>query len=406
MVTAVTLPATRAGTDVPVAGDVDVTVPPLARDLRLDFLRGMAMTVLVVDHLAWYRNESLSLWHLVALDRVGTVRAAEAFLIISGVVLGMVTRRRVDRGEWGSAARRMKDRAIQLYLVNVVIGLAFVLLRHAPGLDTTTFMPPEGYSSDSVRSIVADVLSLRDTPWHINVLGLYVAMLLLAIPASWLLMKGETRLVVGLSVVAYAINQADNDTLTDALFETAFPILTYQVLFIGGLALGYHRESIADLFRRRPGVKRAVLVAASAAALGFFLLALVNTHSWEGSVANRGRLDLIDADTFWGIYAGWFDRWTLGVGRIANIVALLIVGYAALTRWWRPLDRGFGWFFVPIGQASLYVFIVHVAFALITEQPGWLHDGRVLVNTVAHTAVLAAIWLLVRHRVGFRWIPR
>ncbi len=138
------------------------------------------MTVLVVDHLAWYRNESLSLYHLLALDRVGTVRAAEAFLLISGVVLGMVTQRRIGRSGWAHAASRMKDRAVQLYLINVLIGLSFVLIRQLPGLDTTVFRPPVGYSSASVRFTVADVLMLRDTPWHINILGLHEALLVLA----------------------------------------------------------------------------------------------------------------------------------------------------------------------------------------------------------------------------------
>lgn len=376
------------------------------RDLRLDFLRGMAMVTLVVDHLAWYRNESLSLYHLLALDRVGTVRAAEAFLIISGVVLGMVSRQRLARGGWGEVVRRLKNRAVQLYLINVLVGLSFVLLRQVPQLDTSVFLPPPGWYSDSIRFTVADVLLLRDTPWHINVLGLYVALLLLAIPATWLLKHGEARLLLGLSAVAYGINHAYDDPLTRALFEDAFPILTYQVLFIGGLVVGYHRDAIADLFRRLPLLQRGLLIAAAIAAIGFFAFALMNSYRWEGGLADRFRWDRVDGDTFWAVYYRFFDRWTLGIGRIANIVALLIVAYAALTHWWRPAHALLGWFFVPIGQASLYVFVVHVYIALVTEQLPWLHEGRVLVNTIAHTVALGIIWLLIRYRAGFRWLPR
>lgn len=384
-------------------GDAPTTT---GRDLRLDFLRGMAMVTLVVNHLAWYRNESLSLYHLLALDRVGIVRAAEAFLIISGVVLGMVSKHRLARDEWGEVVRRLKNRAVQLYLINVFVGFSFVLFRQVPQLDTSVFLPPPGWYSDSIRFTVADVLLLRDTPWHINVLGLYVALLLLAIPATWLLKHGETRLLLGLSAVAYGINQAYGDPLTRALFEDAFPILTYQVLFIGGLVVGYHRDAIADLFRRRPFLQRGLLIAAAIAAIGFFGFALMNSYRWEGGLADRFRWDTVDGDTFWAIYYRFFDRWTLGIGRIANVVALLIVAYAALTRWWRPAHALLGWFFVPIGQASLYVFVVHVYIALVSEQLPWLHEGRVLINTVAHTVALGIIWLLIRYRAGFHWIPR
>lgn len=377
-----------------------------ARDLPLDVLRGMAMVVLIVDHLAWYRNESLSLYHLLALDRIGTVRAAEAFLIISGVVLGMVTRRRIAQGGFGHAAKRLKDRAVQLYLVNIVIAAIFVLLRHVPGLDTTTFLPPPGWYADDVKTSIANVLLLRDAPWHINVLGLYVALLLLAIPAIWLMEKGETRFLLGLSLVAYGINQAYHDPLTRALFEDSFPILTYQVVFALGLIVGYHRDAITDLFRRRPQIPRAIIAASAILAAGFFLYATMGAYRWDGGLADRLRWDVLGEDRYWAIYDTWFDRWTLGVGRILNIIMLLVLGYAILRRWWEPINRLIGWFFVPIGQASLYVFAVHIFIALVTEQIGVLHEGRVLLNTAVHTLALALIWLLVRYRVGWRWIPR
>lgn len=396
------------GTDVPAERTASHEDDPVrdGRDLALDFLRGLAMLVLLVDHLSWYRNESLSLYHLLALDRIGTVRAAEAFLIISGVVLGIVTRKRLDRGGFGFAAKRLKDRAVQLYLVNVVIAAIFVVLRQVEWLDTSAFLPPPGWYSDSIRFTIADVLLLRDTPWHINILGLYVALLVLAIPATWLLQHGETRFLLGLSIVAYAINHAYHDRLTRALFEDSFPILTYQVVFVLGLVVGYHRDTITDLFRRRPATRTIVLAAATVATIAFFLFALTNAYRWDGGIADRLRVQVVTEETWWAIYDRFFDRWTLGIGRIANIVALLVVGYAVLRRWWAPINRALGWLVLPIGQASLYVFAVHVFIVLVTEQISWLHEGMVLVNTVAHTVALAIIWLLVRYRVGFRWIPR
>jgi hypothetical protein len=58
----------------------------------------------------------------------------------------------------------------------------------------------------------------------------------------------------------------------------------------------------------------------------------------------------------------------------------------------------------------LYVFIVHiyVVAAVNNFLPFGFsqnHDD-LWVNTIGHSAALATLWLLVRYRVLFRWIPR
>ena len=101
---------------------------------------------------------------------------------------------------------------------------------------------------------------------------------------------------------------------------------------------------------------------------------------------------------------------TLGILRLVNYASVLIVGYAILTRFWQPIWRGLGWFFVPLGQAALYVFIVHIYIVAIVDNvlPFGFPAGQphLWINTIGHTAALAALWLLVRYRVLFRWIPR
>ena len=48
-----------------------------------------------------------------------------------------------------------------------------------------------------------------------------------------------------------------------------------------------------------------------------------------------------------------------------------IVSYAILTVFWKPISAVIGWLWIPIGQASLYVFVWQVFFALaIASIPG------------------------------------
>jgi fucose 4-O-acetylase-like acetyltransferase len=63
---------------------------------------------------------------------------------------------------------------------------------------------------------------------------------------------------------------------------------------------------------------------------------------------------------------------------------------------------------VPIGQATLYVFIVHVYLVLVVTQVAkmGLAPVHILAHTALHAALLAIVWLMVRFKVLYRWIPR
>ena len=61
------------------------------RDLRIDWLRGLAMTCVIVNH---SKLSSLLSWF--SYERFWTVTAAEVFVVLSGVVLGMVYARKLD----------------------------------------------------------------------------------------------------------------------------------------------------------------------------------------------------------------------------------------------------------------------------------------------------------------------
>ena len=87
-------------------------------------------------------------------------------------------------------------------------------------------------------------------------------------------------------------------------------------------------------------------------------------------------------------------------------MVVLVSLYAMLTACWRPLNRSVGWLLVPLGQASLYVFVLHVFFALLAANVPGLGTGRVLSGTVAHALILSWLWLMVRQRFLFRLIPR
>ena len=95
----------------------------------------------------------------------------------------------------------------------------------------------------------------------------------------------------------------------------------------------------------------------------------------------------------------------LGIGRLVNVVVLFIAIYALLTTCWQPFHKALGWFFIPLGQASLYVFFIHIFFLLLVANTPFPGYNNFWVNTGIHAFVLASVWIMVKKEFLFRWIP-
>jgi hypothetical protein len=380
------------------------------RDRRIDFLRGVVLAVLLIAHFEYF-----SLFSLLAWERVGLITGAEGFVILSGFVLGMIHRRTLVETGWRVSVGKLLQRAAQLYRVHTFIILSIGLLMLVPFIDAsavTTFVdraaakayplyPPVG--ADSLPLWLAKAFTLQMGPHQVQILGLYVVLMALSPFALFLLHHGWTRWLLGLSWVLYFFNVATPSMPTHAQFEYAFPLLTWQLVYVHGMAAGYHRDRLLAFFQGRWG--RPVIGLAVVVFLASLFLAQNATNPFLPAWAH---LSVVPPETFNTWYGLYFQKNTLGLGRLLNYAAALVVAYGLLTIAWKPLDRAFGWYFVPIGQATLYVFIVHVYLVLVVTQVAkmGLAPVHILAHTALHAALLAIVWLMVRFKVLYRWIPR
>lgn len=377
------------------------------RDLRIDFIRGIVMFILVVNHI-----EAFSWFSLLTWERFGIASGGEGFVILSGFVLGMVYRGRIDKSGWGDAINRLVDRSTQLYRVNLFVIVSVFLLNLLPFLDASAVMTYVNADSGKVYPLypslrepisqwAARTLLLQIGPHQFQILGLYVILIFVTPLALWLIYHRRTGILLAVSWIVYVANWAWPSRPTGAQFEYAFPILTWQLTFFHGLAAGYHRDKIAELWRDNRFRMAFFGIGVPVLLLGFFF-ALNNPNP---RVPEWAKLSLIPPDVYWPIYEEWFRKDRLELGRLVNYFFLLSFGYLLLTWFWRPIHRALGWFFVPVGQASLYVFIVHVyAVMLIYNFPFFFTNAHTV--TLACALALGTIWLMVRHGVWFRWIPR
>lgn len=217
----------------------------------------------------------------------------------------------------------------------------------------------------------------------------------------WALGRRWWPWVLGASVALYVVGYATRVRLLPSQFEDSFPLLVWQVLFIVGLVGGFHRREIIAWFSTRAG--RVALIAIISAAVVFLLFSWNNPYA---PAPGDPRLGLISDNAFRGIYASLFERTYLAPGRLLNVLVLVVALYALLTAYWKPIAAAGGGFLIPLGQSTLYVFVMHVFFALIVASVPLLNRGDLLVNTVANVLVLALLWVMVRTRFLFGVVPR
>lgn len=356
------------------------------------------MTIVVLAHL-----EVPSVLHLLTKERFGVFSAPELFILISGILVGLIYHARIDRLGWKKTVGLLLRRAAQLYLISLGVSAGVYLLRFIPAIDATVLSTFTEASSGTVYDLYANPdgsafsfllnkLTLRSGPGQFIIIGLYVVLMAIAPVILWLLKRRLFWLLALLSGSAYVIAYNDHTRLLPSQFENAFSLLAWQLLFVAGVSAGFHWDTIKT--RARP-LSAWLMGLLAVLVLGFMLFSLNNP--WI-DVPGNVRLTWIDAERFTDIYRGWFSRVYLGPGRVVNALIVVAFGYLLLTHLWKPVNRVAGWFFLPVGQASLFVFVIHLGFVLLFDQIDLFRKGNIWINALGSVVVLLAIWSIVRLR--------
>jgi hypothetical protein len=361
------------------------------RDLRIDWLRGLAMTCVIVDH---SRLWSLLSWF--TYERFWVVTAAEVFVVLSGVVLGTVYGGKLVRDGWLAVVKGLGRRALTLYVAFMAVTVSLLLLS-VSGLDIRSFTgwdhhDPALFSIDPLTMNMAawrDLALMRFGPWPFEIVGLYVWLVAAAVPCLLALRLFGWRALLGASWALYLWYRISPHALTSAEFETTFPILAWQLLFVHGIVIGYHRERIRGVVDRLP---KGIPLAVAAAAAVFVVFALCNPWADGPSALHWS---VVSPERFTDLYFSYFPLTELGIGRILNLAVALPVGYALLTAFW-GLARPFGVVFVTLGQQSLAAFVLQVYAVLLVEHLPMLEANNFWVNTLTQVGLVAAIVLLLK----------
>jgi enterochelin esterase-like enzyme len=358
------------------------------RDLRLDLLRGFAVFAMVVDHIggaSW-------LYALTGGNRF-FVSAAEAFVFISGLTVGIVYGDRLRRDGLRSVTKRLLNRAWMLYALAVwlAIGTAFF---------AATFGLPRGVilSANPARFII-EVITLQRTFYLVDVMLLYAFLLALSPLALAALRAGGWWYVLLISCALWSLHQSLPTELAlpwRIVDNPVFNFAPWQLLFFVGLLIGYGREWLARAIIDR--VPRSPLND------GWMMLplvlfgGLVFVHATNGATLARY---VPGGDTAaWLDF--WFDKSTLPLPRLAACAIVFTTFWLIVTRCWVPIRRFAGWLLLPLGQRALYAYAAHLFLITLVQLlvlTVWRH-GRESDYSTLHPGLDAAIQIV---GVGILW---
>jgi hypothetical protein len=368
------------------------------RDLRLDLLRGFCIFAMVVDH---FGGDSW-LYAITGGNRF-YVSAAEGFIFISGFVMGQAYRSKRDRAGLPTAMGEALKRARTLYLATVALTLIFSALYLYTDISLWTGRD-FGLGIDSLQEIAVAALTLHYTYHGTDILAMYTLLLLLAPLVLLLLSVGEWYWVLGVSWawwLAYQVYPEEASIPWYIRHGENFPLAAWQVLFITGHVLGFYRDALSARLRQFRRL-RVVGVALGLACT----LALISLAWGAESGVQFGFFD-IDPN----VLNESFFKVPLRPWRLFAFLSVSIVAYTTATYLWVPIRRVVGWLMLPLGQAALYSYIVHFFLILLVYNlvplfvllPWDLSEA--VFTPILQIAVVLLLWVLVRRRVLFGFIP-
>jgi enterochelin esterase-like enzyme len=361
------------------------------RDLRYDFLRGFAVLAMVVDHVggpSW-------LYTITGGNRFYT-SAAEGFIFLSGLLVGIVYGRIVQRDGFVVGMRKALERAAVLYLLTVGVTFPLLVVSELFDLPWAT-----GVFLTDPLAVTVGIFTLHRTYYLIDVMVLYTLLLAVAPFALYLLLQRQTRLLLALSWglwLAFQIAPDQADVPWPIAGNYLFHFSAWQVFFFTAMVLGYHRERIAPWFP--PARQRLLLVLSGLGFAGLLALYRLGDAPWQWlAVKNPALADPND------LLVLFFGKGDVRPGRVVASVVVFGFLFLLTTVAWRPLYRALGWLLLPLGQNALYAYTAHIVLivllALAFRPLGEVDRQMRGLNTALQVGTILLIWLLVRFRVLF-----
>jgi hypothetical protein len=316
------------------------------RDARLDFVRGLALIFIFIDHAP---SNALAKFTLGAF---GLCDAAEVFVIVAGLTAAMVYAANFQENFRVGLSRTLQ-RVGKIYAAQMIISLICIGIVLSAALWTEDprywLHPTLKFLPDNPFEAISGALSLYVQPGYLNILPLYVA-LMVWLPIALFLGRRHVLLplVPSLAIWGLAVLGLNLPTYgrPGGWFFNPF---AWQLLFTIGIVIGLIRKQGFSIPRSTP-----VFVLAAA----YLVFALGIAAPWTVVPALSG---LRMVDPAWMTEA---SKQNLSPLRLINVLALAYVVIVLFKRDLLRLNGGLLGMVTTMGRNSLLVF----CFATVLDE--------------------------------------
>ncbi|MCB1509688.1 MAG: OpgC domain-containing protein [Hyphomicrobiaceae bacterium] len=307
------------------------------RDLRIDFVRGIALIMIFINHIQGNFFENFT------NKNFGFSDSAEVFVLLAGYASAMAYYHRFSTGQPIETMVRVARRAGHLYTVHILITvLAVALFAMAAGLLSRPELAREiniGPLLDDPARAFVGLATLRHQLGFFNILPLYVVLLLL-LPVIMAAYQWDWRALLAGSLAIYLVVGFSVYNLPSypARHSWFFNPLSWQLLFVAGFIWGT---------RARHGLGIPYRAGLYWVAVGYLVTALLMVQVPEFWKA-LPKTDALGA--LWG-----FSKTFESPFRLLHVLALAyVVGMSPIARWMNRVTSEN--LIVQMGQHALPVF--------------------------------------------------
>ena len=331
------------------AGPARAAAP--ARDLRLDFFRGLSLFFIFIDHIPE------NLLSYFTLHSIAFCDAAEVFIFISGYTAALVYGTSLRRNGPLLAIAQIYRRVWQLYVAHVFLFVIFVaevsytLIAVQSPMYTEELGVGDFLSEPHIAVMRALVLQFQ--PPFLDILPLYIV-LLATFPLVLLALEASPVLTCLASALLYAL------TLTRGLALHTYPAnhawyfnpLAWQFLFVIGATCGFARaKGVVPL-----PIPRWITGAAVALAACFLIISLSwMAHWWYDPFP----------PLFLRLWSHTLDKTNLAPLRLLSFLALAGATLHFVKRDSSFLARRAARPVIICGQNSLYIFCFGIVLSVL-----------------------------------------
>ncbi len=210
----------------------------LARDLRVDFIRGLMLLIIFVDHSSLWLLPGFHWISEYTLHRFSFLDAADVFVCLSGYAAGMVYSRRFAAAGLEGCLRAAGRRCLQLYAAEAALFVVCLAVMNLP-LPVNTNLPAEllrPYRETPIQTAF-DLLLMRDHPLLLDLLPLYIAFTALT-PFAIVLASARLRALIGMMIGCYLAVYATGLLHLNVIEIWDFNPFAWQLAFFGAFLLG------------------------------------------------------------------------------------------------------------------------------------------------------------------------